>query len=495
MNLGALLADFAVSQPIEYALRHGVSTMTWAELDQLRGRFAVLFDRLGIPPRATVGLVARNHIGAAAALLAIIAEDRCAVLINPLRPVAERAAEIDALGLFAIVAEPGDRDATIGDFAARGGPVIEVSSDGRSLESSRSGAGPGGRLAGPDASVEIQTSGTTGVPKRIAVMGSILEHNSSKAADGIWGVRRPGEAAQAAAGSFVFAPLGHASGIGHLIMSFYAGLPAILFDKFSVDQLGAALRLYRPNSISLAPAMLRMVLDSNLGPEDFASLESLRCGTAALDADAQQAFETRFGIPVLTNYGATEFLAAIANWTLADHAAFAAAKRGSVGRAAAGIEIGIVDQETGAPTPADGIGLLEVRALGAGEWVRTNDLASIDTDGFLFLHGRADNAIVRGGFKILPSRIEDILRRCPGVADVAVIPLPDPRLGQAPAAAVELKAGAQLSEDELRIFAREHLSAFEAPVRYVIAEALPRTHSAKIALVDLPALFADAAKI
>ena len=145
---------------------------------------------------------------------------------------------------------------------------------------------------------------------------------------------------------------------------------------------------------------------------------------------------------MLISYAATEFGGAVAGWNLADHAEFWATKRGSVGRAHSGSELRIVDEVDGHVLGADEVGLLEVKAgqLGDGSgWMRTTDLARIDADGFLWILGRADQAIIRGGFKVRPDDVRAALEAHPAVRGAAVIGVADARLGAVPVAVVELR--------------------------------------------------------
>jgi acyl-CoA synthetase (AMP-forming)/AMP-acid ligase II len=240
----------------------------------------------------------------------------------------------------------------------------------------------------------------------------------------------------------------------------------------------------------LVPAALRMVLEAGPDPADLASLRSVVSGTAPLDPADADAFTARYGVPVLVSYGATEFGGGVAGWNVADHKAFWTTKRGSVGRAHAGCELRVVDPASGEPlASADAEGLLEVRSPQIGDgtsWVRTTDLARIDADGFLFILGRADQAIIRGGFKVLPEDVRAVLERHPAVRGAAVIGRPDPRLGAVPVAAVELRADAgPVTADDLLTHAAARLARYELPAEVHVLDALPRTDSGK---VDLPAL-------
>jgi acyl-CoA synthetase (AMP-forming)/AMP-acid ligase II len=128
-------------------------------------------------------------------------------------------------------------------------------------------------------------------------------------------------------------------------------------------------------------------------------------------------------------------------------------------------------------------GRLQVATLqagGAGDWITTSDLAHLDEDGFLYIDGRADDVIVRGGFKVSPETVVRALRAHPAVADAAVAPVPDQRLGQIPVAAVELRPGAATDGDALREHCRGTLTPYEVPARIFVVDELPRGAALKV---------------
>jgi acyl-coenzyme A synthetase/AMP-(fatty) acid ligase len=241
--------------------------------------------------------------------------------------------------------------------------------------------------------------------------------------------------------------------------------------------------------VSLVPSALRMVLDADVAPEDLAGIQVVTSGSAKLDADVQLAFERRYGIPVLPSYGATEFAGGVAGWTLPLHREWGETKRGSVGRPQPGREVRVVHPDAGDPLPVDEVGLIEIRSGGKGPWHRTTDLGRIDADGFVWIVGRSDDAILRGGFKITPADVVRVLVSHPGVRDACVVGLPDPRLGQVPVAAVELRDGAATDGEALREFAREHLTSYQVPAEVLVVPALPRTPSLKVSQPEVRALF------
>jgi acyl-CoA synthetase (AMP-forming)/AMP-acid ligase II len=188
---------------------------------------------------------------------------------------------------------------------------------------------------------------------------------------------------------------------------------------------------------------------------------------------------------VLTSYAATEFAGGVAGWTLGDYQQYWRDKRGSVGRAQPGSLLRVVDEQTGEEAKAGQSGLLEVKPAQLGPdagWVRTTDLARIDDDGFLYILGRADRAIIRGGFKVLPDRVRGVLEQHPAVRGAVVLGVPDARLGAVPVALVELRQDAAASPADITALATGSLAGYEVPAGLYIVPELPRTPSGKVDL-------------
>jgi long-chain acyl-CoA synthetase len=141
--------------------------------------------------------------------------------------------------------------------------------------------------------------------------------------------------------------------------------------------------------------------------------------------------------------------------------------------------------------PAGEHGLLEAKVAPISpDWIRTTDIASIDTDGFVYLHGRADGAINRGGFKIMPETVRRVLISHPAVRDACVVGVPDPRLGQVPFAAIEVVEGMTApSGDELKDLVRQELPAYNVPVAFTVVDELPRNPALKVSLPEVAALY------
>ncbi len=258
-------------------------------------------------------------------------------------------------------------------------------------------------------------------------------------------------------------------------------------EKFTVAGWHDHAVRHRPQVSGLPPAGVQMVLDANIPREDLSSIRAIGTGAAALDPSAHKAFEERYGIPILLSYGATEFGGPVTAMTADLHATWGKQKFGTVGRALPGVQLRVIDSNTGAVLGAGEEGILEVVSPRIGpEWIRTSDIAVIDADGFLFHRGRADGAIMRGGFKLLPETIERALMLHQEISAAAVVGLADKRLGQVPAAAIQLKPGVeQPSVADLEAHLRDHVLATHIPVEWRFVAALPTTPSLK---TDKPAV-------
>ena len=445
-----------------------------------------LLAEAGVATDAPIGLIARNRVPQICALIALIGARRGVVMLHAYQPPAVLGEDFERSRFAAVIGDAEDwAKPELPEGARKGGTVgLVLTHDAAAplrfvpgLE--RLGVDPHHQME--KAGIEVLTSGTTGPPKRVALSYATLGQSIGDAAVA---TAQGGVAATPAEKPYLqFFPLGNISGIYGLLLAIAEGRRVAMMEKFSVAEWVRMMRAYRPSSfVSLPPAALRMVLEADVPKEVFASAPVVRCGSAPLDPVLQIAFEEKYDIPVLINYGATEFCGVVANWTLADHQQFAKSKRGSVGRARPGITLRIVDPDTGAELPAGEIGRLEVLVPRMGpDWVRTTDIALIDADGFMFLQGRADSVINRGGFKIYPEHVSRVLARHPGVLDSTVIAVPDSRLGEVPHAVIEpRKDTTPPTEAELRDLARLYLPAQSVPVAFHFVDAIPRTGSLKV---------------
>jgi long-chain acyl-CoA synthetase len=370
-----------------------------------------------------------------------------------------------------IIGEPGDL-AALGELPATatvsvsdlaGEPIVVAARPQRATDERRGVA------------VRMLTSGTTGPPKRVDLTYDMLAHSVIGPENDQ--LSAPTELRRGVA--IVNSPLVHIGGVFRILQCIAQARPFVLLERFELDRWVDAVREHRPSAVSLVPTALRMVLHSDVPRDDLASIRAVTSGTAPLSADDSDAFTEKYGIPVLTSYAATEFGGGVASWTLADYRNYWHDKRGSVGRANPGALLRVVDDDGAALAP-DEIGLLEVRPAQLGpsaEWMRTTDMARLDADGFLWIVGRADQAIIRGGFKVMPEDVRGALEGHPAVAGAAVVGRRDDRLGETPVAMVELRRSSDPAA--LTEYLRNRLARYEIPTEIVIVDELPRTPSGK----------------
>jgi acyl-coenzyme A synthetase/AMP-(fatty) acid ligase len=469
---------------------------SWGDIARTKSQIDALLAPLG--PDVRVGVLIRNRPPSVAAILAVATSGDCLVTLNPVYPDDKLGADLESCAPPVIVGEAQDwARPTLADAAAKlGALTIELTGDAANPVRLRTPMAKAlhefARPRHDGVAVEMLTSGTTGAPKRIPLRAEPFEL-SVLAALNFESKRNESDAPALRNGvTFATAPLAHIGGLMGIFNAVIAGRKVFMLERFDVAKFHEGLRRHKPKVVSSPPAALRMLLDAKLPREDFSSLSAYRTGTAPLDPDLADAFFDAYGVPVLQNYGATEF-GGVAGWTIGDFHKYRKDKRGSVGRLNPGIEGRAVDQESLTPLPTGERGVLQLKGKQVGDgqsWVTTTDLARLDEDGFLFILGRADNAIIRGGFKVHPDDIVNALQQHEAILEAAVVALSDERLGQVPAAAYLLKSGAaDPGSDALATFLRAHLAPYQIPVRFMALTEFPRTISMKVSQPDLRSVF------
>lgn len=466
------------------------SWYTGDDLAAVRNRIEGLLRAAGASDRHMVAVVVRNRVPHAAAILGFTGAGRSFSLVYAFQPPESMARDIERLRPGVLVADAEDWTQPVLDAARAVGSVgIVLGPGGTDVEYApgldAAGVGPFGEVPDEPA-VHVLTSGTTGPPKRIPIKMRVLEHAAKSAT-----MSRTGDDNSP---SLLFWPFGGIGGVCSLIAVPYAGGRAVLLEKFSVPDFVDAVKRYRLRSIGGPPAVVRMLLSDGVEREDLASVEMFMGGAGPLEPELKEEFERRFGVPVLWSYGATEFAGGVLAWTPDLYRRHGGAKRASSGQPMPGVQVRVVDPQTGAEVLVGERGLLEARVgLLGPDWVRTNDIASADRDGFYYLHGRADGAINRGGFKVLPETIQSCLVEHPAVLEAGVVGVADPILGEVPFAAVEVATGSEApTGEQLKEFVRERLPAHYVPVRVRVLDRLPRTPSLKVSIEAVKALAAAA---
>ena len=297
-------------------------------------------------------------------------------------------------------------------------------------------------------------------------------------------------------------PLFHAHGlISGLLTALAAGSSVICTDGFDAIAFFGWMRELQPTWYTAVPTIHRALLTAAEANPDLArpsSLRVIRSASASLAPAILDGLETMFGVPVLETYGMTEAASQIAANP------FERRKPGSVGRAA-GPEIAIMD-ETGrmlAPGAHGEIMLrganmcrgycndeAATRAAFRDGWFRTGDLGYLDEDGYLFIVGRIKDVINRGGQKISPLEVEEVLLGHPAVLEAGVFGVPHAKLGENVAAVVVMRPGSEAALPQLRQFARKRLAAYKVPGLIQTVAALPKGASGKVRRSALAGLVA-----
>lgn len=338
----------------------------------------------------------------------------------------------------------------------------------------------------------LYTSGTTSTPKAV-----VLRHRHLMAyliGSVEFGAASPEDAA------LVAVPPYHVAGLANLLSNLYSGRRIIYLTAFEPAAWLSAVREERVTQAMVVPTMLVAIVDhlSAMGPADVPSLRSISYGGARMPLGSlERALELFPGVDFVNAYGLTETSSTIALLGPEDHRAavdgdpVARARLGSVGRLLPGLELEVRD-ESGAILGPNESGLLFVRgeqisgeyvgeqARDSTAWFATRDRGHVDVDGYLFIEGRSDDTIIRGGENIAPDEIEDVLIAHPSVADAAVVGLPDERWGQTIAAVVVLESGQDVKAEDLRDWCRAHLRSSKTPEVVEFADALVRTETGKL---------------
>jgi long-chain acyl-CoA synthetase len=337
---------------------------------------------------------------------------------------------------------------------------------------------PGSTAHHAGAAFVLFTSGTTGEPKAIVhhhgAYLEIIDRVLAPLSAGRDMSKRPSP-------NLIPVPMALNAGIYNALFGLRAGAPLVLMDRFSTTEFAALVRRHEIRSTVLPPASIAM-LNNDSDITDLGPLRYVRSITAPLSPFQARRFTKRFDAFVLNGYGQAEF-GEVIGWTAAD-AREHPERIGAAGKPHPGIEVRIDGGDEG------GIGELLVKLpntlppgvvstlgdrLDTDGFVRTGDVARLDEE-WVWIEGRVGDLINRGGNKVFPSEVEEVLASVPDVHEAAVVGMPDDRLGEVPVAFV---VGAA-SDAELESACRAHLAPYKVPVRYERVGSLPRNDAGKI---------------
>jgi len=499
-SVRALLAARAATAPEAPALlAPGRDPTSAAELLAHVDATAARLADAGITRADPVALALPNGPDLAVAFLGAVVAGVAAPLAAD-RPAAEQQRDLAAMGARLLVVQRGHDTPARAAAAELGIPVVELVPDagaGRFGWGDRDGVG-GAVGRGPDpgaAALLLFTSGTTSRPKLVPLTEANLLASTANvvatlgltAADRCLGVM----------------PLFHIHGlVAGLLASLAAGGSVVCTPGFSASSVWDWIGALRPTWYTAVPtihqAMLEVSRPRATADRPVAStLEFVRSSSAALPVPVMLELEAVLGVPVVEAYGMTEAAHQIAS----NPRPPGVRRPGSVGRPV-GCELAVHDDD-GRPLPPGAVGELVIRGpsvttgyLDAPEataaafrdgWFRTGDQGLVDADGFVTITGRLKEIINRGGEKVAPREVDDVLLAHRDVTFAAAFAVPHPRLGEEVAAAVVLRPGATVTGPGLRVFVADRLAAWKVPRRVVVVDEIPKGATGKLDRMGLAA--------
>lgn len=456
-------------------------------------------NRLGLRAGDRAALVLPNSAEAATAFLAVSSVCTCAPL-NPAYQVDEFKASMEALQVKILLALPAPDSPARKAALALGVPVIDLLPDEKVAGIfSLAGLPPAdpdqgeAHLAGvEDVALVLQTSGTTSRPKTVPLTHRNIFHSCNNIAETY--ALTPDDIC------LNMMPLFHIHGLMAAVAASLArGASVICSPGFQPDHVMDWLSDLEPTWYTAVPTMHQAILEqARRHPQALAKLKLrfIRSCSSSLAPQVATELEDTFGVPVLEAYGMTEGTHQIASNPLPPRPH----KFGSVGLATGTTRVAILD-EKGQPLAANQVG--EICICGEnvmsgyennpaanaanffGEWLRTGDRGYLDDDGYLFIQGRLKELINRGGEKISPREIDEVLLRHPAVRQAVAFAVPHPTLGEDVGAAIVLKDGQSLSISAVRQFAAASLADFKVPRQVVFVAEIPKGPTGKVQRIGL----------
>jgi long-chain acyl-CoA synthetase len=454
ISISDLVRRAARTKPDAVALVDDPNQLTWAQLDARATSAALALRDAGLEDGDRVVLQLATGLDFVAFYLGAGRAGLIAVPVNPACTAPELRHVLDDCGARLLVTP-------------------------ETVPSGVAGTDPHRDRTGEDVAVLLYTSGTSGRPKGAMLSSRALLANLAQMA----AVEPPlitGEDVM-----FLPLPLFHVFGLNAgLGMALFAGATTVLAERFDAAQALYAMAAHRVSVVMGAPGMFAQWVGHEMGAV-FASVRYALSGSAPLPPALAREYDAR-DITLYQGYGLTEAAPAV---TLNR-----SGKPGSIGAPLPGVEIERRDADGSRVAEDDDPGELFVRGPNlfsgywpSGEggpdadgWFGTGDIAVRDDDGDLCLVGHSSELVLVNGFNVYPAEVESVLGVQPGVAEVAVVGVDDPKTGEAVVAYVVPAAGAALDPEQLVGAASRSLAKFKLPRDVEIVDALPRTATGKV---------------
>jgi oxalate---CoA ligase len=495
-----LILDQSKKSPEAPAIQAvGGKAISYRQLSDHLHSTALQLTRMGIQSGDRLAVVLPNGPEMATAFLAISTVCTCAPL-NPAYTVGEYNFSMADLHAKALVAFPGGDHPACMAAAALGIPILYLRPDPQSpgifeisggLPLDNSITEP--TLSGlDDVALVLHTSGTTSRPKIVPLTHRNIFHSVKNIAETY--------ALTSADRCLNVMPLFHIHGLmGALSASLVAGASIMCAPGYLPDQVLGWLSELAPTWYTAVPTIHQSILEQVCLQPEIARqvhLRFIRSCSSSLAPQLAQELETAFGTPVLEAYGMTEATHQMASNPLPP----SPRKFGSVGFATGTTQISIMN-ENGETLPPKIVGEICIRgenvmsgyennpaansASYTDGWLRTGDRGFLDEDGFLFIQGRIKEIINRGGEKISPREIDEVLLRHPAVQQAVVFAIPHPLLGEDVGAAIVLREARSVSVQELRAYVAVNLAEYKVPRQIVFVQAIPKGPTGKVQRIGL----------
>jgi len=465
------------------AVRAGEIDLTFAELDARSNAFAHHLLGEGVGRGDRVAMMLSNRPEFVTSVLGISKAGAAAVSISP----AWKALELDhALGLTHPVYAVADGNGASMLAERLGTGRVEDLDDVATLGTilANEPTRPACAASDDDEAVLVFSSGTTGLPKAVRhthrSIGVAIQHWCDALGLG------PDDRFQIAT------PPSHILGLLNLLAAASAGACVRLHKRFDLDEVLRRIGDERVTlEMAVAPIALAIANHPRLEEYDLSSLRYIMWGATPVTESVAEMVTKRTGVRWLPAYGASELPVITCN-PVHDPSAW---RLDSAGLPAAGVELRVVDLDTGQVLPPGAAGEIQARSpsLMAGYlpeeanrdafvdgWYRTGDVGWIEADGWVHLTDRSKEMIKVNGFQVAPAEVEAVLHGHPSVLDCAVFGLADERAGEVPVAAVQLDPDQPVSSDELQQLVADSLANYKQVWHVVVVDTIPRLPSGKV---------------
>ncbi len=499
-TVSGMLRTWATRTPEAPMLTLGPVTQSWGEVYQRAKRVSRALAAAGVGVGDRVGFLDRNGIEYFEVFFGCALLGAVSVAVNWRLAPAEMGAILEDAGAAALF-YGSDYAATVKELASTATRVrtwvpLDAFPDWRDGEYTTEAEDPGFEPGPDDVVTQLYTSGTTGLPKGAMIGGSNLSCILTEA-DRVFHIGSDTV-------SLVAMPLFHIGGTGWALSGMSRGGHSVIVRDIDPANVLGLIEKHRITETFVVPAVLMFLLAApELATTDLSSLRTVFYGASPISEDVLVRSMEALGCDFAQVYGLTETSGAITSLMPDEHDPNGprSGLLRSAGRPFDHVELRIVDTETGAELPAGEVGEVWTRSdqnmlgywnreaetaavLSDDGWFRTGDAGWLDANGYLFLHDRIKDMIVSGGENIYPAEVENVLIAHPGVADAAVIGVPDDRWGETVKAIVVRSAGASVDDEalaaDIMAATRARLSHYKCPTSVDFVESLPRNPSGKV---------------